>query len=88
MNLEERLDKIETLLAVLVDRQQVREFYSVDEFARQVGRSEFTVRQWCRLGRISAKKKISGRGAFSAWAISHAELLRFQREGMQPSSTS
>lgn len=86
-NLEERLEKIESMLAVLVERQQVREWYSVEEFARIVGRSEFTCREWCRLGRISAEKKSSGRGAYAAWAISHSELQRFQREGLRrPSS--
>lgn len=83
MMLEERLSKIESLLALLVEGQQVRQWYSVEEFARLVGRSEFTCRQWCRLGRIEASKKASGRGAHAAWAISHAELQRFQREGLR-----
>ena len=82
MNVEERLEKIESLLVVLVERQQVREWYSVEEFARIAGRSEFTCREWCRHGRIHAEKKDSGRGAYAAWAISHAELLRYQREGL------
>jgi hypothetical protein len=84
MSLEERLDKIEQLLLVLVERQQVREYYSVEEFARIVGRAEFTCREWCRHGRIKAEKKESGRGAYASWAISHEELLRFQREGLLP----
>ena len=87
MTVEERLEKIESMLALLVECQQVREWYSVEEFARIVSRSEFTVREWARHGRIQAEKKNSGRGAFAAWAISHAELLRYQREGLrQPSS--
>ena len=87
MTLEERLTKIEAMLVVLVEGQQVREWYSVDQFARIVGRSEFTCREWCRRGRIEAVKKASGRGAFAAWAISHGELLRYQREGLRrPSS--
>jgi transposase len=86
MSIEERLERIEAMLAVLVGRQQVRESYSVEEFARIVGRAEFTVREWCRHGRIHAHKKESGRGAYAAWAISHAELLRFQREGLLPVS--
>ena len=55
MRLRERLDKIEAMLAVLVERQQVREWYSTDEFARLVGKAEFTVREWCRLGRVHAE---------------------------------
>jgi Helix-turn-helix domain len=84
MTLEERLEKIESMLIVLIERQQIREWYSVEEFARIVGRSEFTCREWCRHRRIHAEKKESGRGAYTAWAISHEELLRFQREGLRP----
>jgi hypothetical protein len=82
MSLKERLEKIESLLVALVEREQVREWYSVEECARILNRAEFTVREWCRLGRIRAEKKGSGRGAYASWAISHAELRRFQREGL------
>ena len=82
-HLQERLERIEAMLAILVERQQVREWYSVEEFARIVGRAEFTCREWCRHGRIKAEKKDSGRGAYASWAISHAELLRFQKEGLR-----
>src|ERR1700722_20556055 len=78
------LQEVKAMLVVLVERQQVREWYSVEEFARIVGRAEFTCREWCRHGRIKAEKKDSGRGAYASWAISHAELLRFQREGLLP----
>lgn len=84
MNVEDRLDRIEAMLAVLVERQTVREWYTTEEFARLVTKAEFTVREWCRLGRIHAEKRRSGRGAFSAWVISHQELLRFQRDGLLP----
>ena len=88
MSLEEKLDKIEALLLVLVERQQVREYYSVEEFARIVGRAPFTVRQWANNGRILATKKESGRGAYASWAIAHGELLRFQRDGLLPAGGS
>ena len=84
MTVQEQLDKIEKLLLVLVEQQQVREWYSVEEFARIVGRAEFTVRQWCLHTRVHAETKESGRGAHASWAISHTELLRFQREGLLP----
>lgn len=82
-SLEDRLERIEALLGVLVEGQQVGEWYSVEQFARVVGRSEFTVREWCRRDRILAEKKNSGRGAHTSWAISHDELLRYQREGLR-----
>lgn len=84
MTLEDRLSRIESLLAVLAIGQPVRAWYSVEEFARLVGRSEFTCRRWCRLGRIEAHKQASGRGAYAAWAIAHSELERFRREGLLP----
>lgn len=81
MTLEERLSRIEAMIVVLVERER-REWYSVEQFSRIVGRSDFTVREWCRLGRIWAQKKLNGRGAHSSWAISHEELQRYQREGL------
>jgi Helix-turn-helix domain len=80
----ERLDRIEAALTVLVERQMVRDWYSTEEVARLLGRAEFTVREWCRLGRIHAEKKGSGRGRFQGWVVSHGEVLRIQREGLLP----
>jgi len=79
-----RLEAIEQGVRFLVDQRTVREFYSIAEFAKIVGRSEFTCREWCRLGRIKGLKKRNGRGLSSEWVVSHEELLRFQREGLLP----
>lgn len=84
MTFEDRLERIETMLTTLIEREVAREWYSVEEFARDVGLAEFTVREHCRLGRLKAEKKRSGRGAHAAWAISHDELIRFRREGLLP----
>jgi hypothetical protein len=84
VTVDERLEKIEAMLVVLVDRQQTKEFYEIQEFAKLVGKSCFTCREWCRLGRISADKKLSGRGAYTRWVVSHAELLRYEKEGLLP----
>jgi hypothetical protein len=84
MTIYERLAEIERLLCVLVGRQQVREWYTTKEFARVVGKAEFTIREYCRLGRLQASRQASGRGAHAAWVISHAELQRYQREGLLP----
>jgi hypothetical protein len=82
MTLEERFDRIEALLMTLVNREQIKDHYEVSEFAEKVERAPFTVRAWCRDGRIHADKKFSGRGAHPQWVISHAELLRYQKEGL------
>lgn len=79
-----RLDRIEAALSALLDREAVKDWYSTDEFARLVGKAEFTVREWCRLGRVRAEKKGSGRGKHRSWVVSHDELLRFRREGLLP----
>jgi hypothetical protein len=84
VQLNARLDRIEGMLTALVERQTTKDFYSTDEFARIVGKAEFTVREWCRLGRIRAEKRRSGRGAHAAWVVSHEELMRYQREGLLP----
>jgi len=85
MTVEERLEKIENLLVVLVERQQVREWYSTEQVAQILGKAEFTVREWCRLGRLKAEKRNSGRGSYPAWTISHLEIQRYYREGLMPS---
>jgi hypothetical protein len=79
-----KLERLEAMLVILVDRATVREWYSTEEFAQIVGKAEFTVREWCRHGRVHAEKRMSGRGAFPAWVISHDELLRYQRDGLLP----
>ncbi|MGH7169986.1 MAG: hypothetical protein ACRELG_06900 [Gemmataceae bacterium] len=84
MTLEERLERIESMLVLLVERQTIKDFYEVEECAKLVGKAEFTVREWCRLGRIRAEKKLSGRGGYARWAVPHSELLRYQREGLLP----
>jgi hypothetical protein len=81
---DERLIRMEQMLYALVDRQSIKDFYQIDEFAKLAGKATFTVREWARLGRISAEKRRSGRGAFAAWVISHEEWLRYQREGLLP----
>ena len=41
--------------------------YSPSEAAAILGRRAFTVREWCRLHRIKATKRLSGRGQANAW---------------------
>src|SRR5947209_1770776 len=80
----ERLDRIETTLGELLRQRLVRDWYTTAELAEFLGKAEFTVREWCRLGRLRAEKRLSGRGAFPAWVVSHAKLGRYQREGLLP----
>jgi hypothetical protein len=82
--LMQRLDRIEAALATLVRREAVKDWYSTDEVANLLGKAEFTVREWCRLGRVRAEKKGSGRGKYQSWVVSHEEVGRIQREGLLP----
>ena len=79
-----RLAKFETLLASLVEQRTIKEWYSTAELTTILGKAEFTVREWCRLGRVHAQKKKSGRGVASEWIIGHAELTRVRNEGLLP----
>jgi hypothetical protein len=80
----QRLDRIEKALAILVERHTVKEFYTVEDFAKIVGRAEYTCREWCRQKRIAAKKLPHGRGNEGEWRIPHEELIRYQKEGLHP----
>lgn len=82
--IEAALAAFQATLAALLDRNVVRDWYTTEEFARAVGLSELTVREHCRLGRLSAVKRQSGRGKHCAWALSHQELQRYQQHGLLP----
>lgn len=79
-----RLERIEGMLAALASQERQKEYYSTSEVAEHLGRAEFTVREWCRLGRIWAEKRQCGRGRSKEWMISHEELERIRNEGLLP----
>jgi hypothetical protein len=70
-------------LSLLDATSSLPEAYDVATFARLVRETRFTVREWCRRGRIAAVRSNQGR-AYSRWIISHNELLRYRREGLLP----
>lgn len=83
-DLTARLARIEQALDLLVRQRTVKEWYSTAEVARLLGKAEFTVREWCRLGRVKAEKKKCGRGVAGEWIVSHEELTRVRNEGLLP----
>lgn len=83
----ERLSAIEAALDVLVHQKTVKDWYTTAEVAELLDKAEFTVREWCRHGRLAAEKRLSGRGPHPAWVVSHQELLRYRREGLLPIRT-
>ena len=80
----ERLDRIEQMLSSLIAQKTVKEFYTTAEVAELLKKAEFTVREWCRNGRVHADKRPCGRGNSKEWRISHAELQRILNDGLLP----
>ena len=85
--LQERLGRIESLLERLVQQRTVKDWYTIAEAAEILHKAEFTVREWCRLDRVRARKRACGRGRAREWMIAHDELLRIQNEGLLPQPT-
>ncbi len=83
----ERLGRIEAMLLELVGQAPGREWLTPAEAGRALGKAEFTVREWCRHGRLRAQKRASGRGPHPAWVVSRQELDRYRREGLLPLRT-
>jgi len=80
----ERLERIEAAISLLVQQKTVKDYYTTSEAAKILGKAEFTVREWCRLGRIEAEKRACGRGISQEWIICHDELVRIQNAGLLP----
>jgi hypothetical protein len=80
----QRLDRIEMALNTIIDQRTIKDLYTTAEVACILGKAEFTVREWCRLGRVLAEKRQCGRGTSKEWIISHAELQRIRNEGLRP----
>jgi hypothetical protein len=80
----ERLERIETQLAALIGQRQVQEWYDTATAAEILGKSAYSVREWCRLGRVRAEKRTCGRGTAKEWMISHEELMRIKSKGLLP----
>ena len=78
----EKLERIEAKLDALAQQRILQEYYSTGAVAEILGKSEFTVREWCRLGRINAEKRECGRGRSGEWQISNDELERIKSYGL------
>lgn len=80
-----RLRRLEDIILQVVKQQaSSKEFYAVEEFAKLVDLSPYTVREHCRLRRLRAEKAACGRGNIPEWRIPHAELVRYRSHGLLP----
>ena len=61
---------------LLKNADTLKDWYTVKEVAEILERSEFTVREWARLGRIFASKRECVRGNSKEWIVSAEELKR------------
>lgn len=82
--IEQRLERIEEALRLLVQQKTVKDWYTTSEAAKVLSKAEWTVREWCRLGRVNADKRACGRGRSQEWIISHAEIERIMNQGLLP----
>ena len=73
----ERLDRLEKAHC----REVVKEAYTTDEAAKRLGRSEWTVRQWCNKNQVAGAYKIRGKGRTGEWRLPHAAVIQLQAEG-------
>jgi len=91
--LENELAEVKAMLEQLLKGQQEllrsarginQDSYSIEELASMLGKAPFTVREWCRLGRINATKRKGGRGNAAEWNVARHEIERYLSEGLLP----
>ena len=70
-----------------VTQRTFKDWYSPLEIAEILGKKPYTVREWCRLQRVEARKRPTGRGDADEWEISHDELERIKNHGLLPIPT-
>ena len=75
---------LERILSTVTAKVMVKDWYSTTELAQLLNRRPYTVREWCRLGRVNASRTHAGRREVEEWRVSHQELQRIQNEGLLP----
>ncbi len=85
----EILDRLDQLSAKPTTDTTSKEFLTTEEFADRVGlRSDRTVRDYLKTGRLNGIKQKSGRGRSQRWVLPVEEVTRYHREGLLPGRNS
>lgn len=84
IKLTEDIAELKAMLRQLLAQPVTKEKYTTAEVSELLGKAEYTVREWCRQGRIQAIKKPCGRGKAGEWLITHDELTRLRNDGLLP----
>jgi hypothetical protein len=91
IRVQEQQDAATAMLTELRDfvvtQRTIKNWYSPVEVAEILGKKPYTVREWCRLQRVKARKRPTGRGDADEWEISHDELERIKNNGLLPIPT-
>jgi hypothetical protein len=82
--IEKELTEIKAMLAQLLSQRPVQAWYDTASAAKELEKSRYTVREYCRERRCIAEKRKCGRGKSKEWMISHEELQRLKSEGLLP----
>ena len=61
-----------------------RRQYTVEEVAKTLSKTSYTVREWCRHGQVNATKRAERRGSAALWSISADEVERIKNDGLLP----
>ncbi len=86
--IQAQLNEMRTMILNIHEKldtpKESRTWYSVEEAAKMLGKGAYTVREWCRHGRIFAAKRAERRGGAELWSISSDEVARYKNEGLLP----
>jgi hypothetical protein len=85
--IETLLDSIQSIVTQIRNDSSghlKKNWYSPAEAAKILGKRPYTVREWCRFGRINARKRAGGRGDAAEWEVSVEEIERYRDHGLLP----